>query len=103
MARTKRIDSHINTRVNSASTDNLTKMTDADGKIWIETHKGNWLSLVDYERNEQKARLMYEKYNITQMTVPKLKDKLKELDMSINGRKMELVKRLQITLFGDDL
>jgi len=99
MARTKL----INPRVNSAPPVNLKKkMTDADGKIWIETHPGNWLSLVDYERNAQKARLNHEKHKITLMTVPKLKEKLKELDLSTNGRKKELVIRLQIRLFGDD-
>ena len=78
-------------------------MTDADENIWIETHSGNWLSLVDYERNAEKTRLNHEKHNITLMAVPKLKEKLKELDLSTNGRKKELVIRLQIRLIGDDI
>ena len=47
--------------------------------------------------------MVHEKHKITLMTVPKLKEKLKELDLSTNGRKKELVIRLQIRLFGDDI
>lgn len=98
MTRTKQINSiKIREQEHQKKT-----FTDENGEFWIETLPGNWISLNKYESQQEEYRLEREEKEklkkINCLTVPQLKQKLKNLGIPTNGRKAVLVKRLCTTV-----